>query len=300
MGLDGGVLIATVNVNGVRAAFRRGMGEWLAARRPDVLLLQETRAGAEHLREHLAADWHVAHAESVTKGRAGVAIASRLPARAVRIGLDTAASNSGRWIEADLELPGGADLTVVSAYIHSGTLETPSIAEKYAFLDLITARLGVLRNAGGYVVVGGDVNIAHRDVDLKNWKGNLRAAGCLPEERAYRDRWLAAGWVDLGRRLGGEGPGPYTWWSWRGKAFDNDAGWRIDYQIASPEFAALAVKAEVDRAASYAERFSDHAPLVVSYGLTGTTASLSAWAVRGPGRGEAGGARGPDRRDFAR
>lgn len=274
MGLDGGVLVATVNVNGVRAAFRRGMGGWLAARRPDVLLLQETRAGEVHLRDHLDVEWHVAHAESATKGRAGVAIASRLPMRAVRIGLDEGvASNTGRWVEADLELPDGAALTVVSTYIHSGTLETPSMAEKYAFLDLITARLTDLRDRGGYVVVGGDVNIAHRDVDLKNWKGNLRAAGCLPDERAYLDRWLAAGWVDLGRRLGGEGPGPYTWWSWRGKAFDNDAGWRIDYQIASPGLAALAVTAEVDRAASYAERFSDHAPLVVDYDLARTTTS---------------------------
>jgi len=269
MGLDGGVLIATVNVNGVRAAFRRGMGEWLTARRPDVLLLQETRAGEEHLRDHLdTGTWHLAHAECATKGRSGVAIATRLPMRAVRVGLDHGVvSNSGRWVEADLELPDGAALTVVSTYIHSGTLETPSMAEKYAFLDLITARLADLRDQGGLVVVGGDVNIAHRDVDLKNWKGNLKAAGCLPAERAYLDRWFEAGWVDLARRLGGDGPGPYTWWSWRGKAFDNDAGWRIDYQIASPGLAARALTAEVDRAPSYAERFSDHAPFVVRYDL---------------------------------
>jgi len=270
MGLDGRVLtIATVNVNGIRAAFRRGMGDWLEARRPDVLLLQETRAGDEHLRDHLDTDtWDLAHAECSTKGRAGVAIASRLPMRAVRIGLDRGvATNSGRWVEADLALPDGATVTVVSTYIHSGTLDTPSMAEKYAFLDLVTTRLGELRDQGGYAVVGGDVNIAHRDVDLKNWKGNLKAAGCLPAERAYLDSWFGEGWVDLGRRLGGDGPGPYTWWSWRGKAFDNDAGWRIDHQIASPGLAARALTAEVDRAPSYAERFSDHAPLVVSYDL---------------------------------
>jgi exodeoxyribonuclease-3 len=272
MRLDDGVLVATVNVNGIRAAFRRGMAGWLAVRRPDVVLLQETRAGEEHLRDHLdAATWHLAHAESATKGRAGVTIASRLPMRAVRVGLDQGVvSNSGRWVEAELELPDGGVLTVVSTYIHSGTLQTPSMAEKYVFLDLITARLSDLRDAGD-VVVGGDVNIAHRDVDLKNWKGNLNAAGCLPDERAYLDRWFGAGWVDVGRRLGGAGPGPYTWWSWRGKAFDNDAGWRIDYQIATPGLAARARTSEVDRAPSYAERFSDHAPLVVDYDLPGAT-----------------------------
>lgn len=265
------VLIATANVNGIRAAFRRGMGAWLAARRPDVLLLQETRAGEEHLRDHLdPAAWHLAHAESATKGRAGVAIASRLPVAAVRVGLgpDGVATNSGRWVEADLELPDGGPLTVVSTYVHSGTVGQPSMAEKLAFLDLVTERLGELGAAGGRAVVGGDLNTTHRNVDLKNWKGNLRSAGCLPEERAYLDRWFDdLGWVDVHRHLAGPGPGPYTWWSWRGKAFDNDAGWRIDYQLASPALATAGVRAEVDRAPSYAERWSDHAPLVVQYAL---------------------------------
>lgn len=262
--------IATVNVNGIRAAFRRGMGEWLAERAPDVLLLQEVRAPDEMLSEFFApAQWDLAHHESMTKGRSGVAIASRLPMRGVRIGLDHGvATNSGRWVEADVELPGGGALTVVSTYIHSGTVGTPSMEEKYAFLDLVTARMDALREAGGYALVAGDVNIAHREVDIKNWKGNLKKSGFLPEERAYLDRWFdELGWHDLGRRLGGDGPGPYTWWSWRGQAFDTDAGWRIDYQIATPLLASAAVSAQVDRAPSYAERWSDHAPLVVRYDL---------------------------------
>ena len=268
MGLDDTVLtIATVNVNGIRAAYRRGMGEWVEARRPDVLLLQEVRAPQEMVGDVLpAAAWDLAHAESETKGRSGVAIASRLPMRAVRIGLgDGLPSSSGRWVETDLDLPGGEVLTVVSTYVHSGTVGTPSMEQKYGFLDLITSRLAELRGGGGLAVLAGDVNIAHQNADLKNWKGNLKAAGFLPEERAYLDRWFDAGWVDLGRRLGGDGPGPYTWWSWRGQAFDNDSGWRIDYQVASPELAVRALKAEVDRAPSYADRFSDHAPLVVTY-----------------------------------
>jgi exodeoxyribonuclease-3 len=192
---------------------------------------------------------------------------------AVRVGLDQGVTaNTGRWVEADLELahPDGGPartLTVVSTYIHSGTLGTPSMDEKLVFLELVTARMAELAGEGRLAVVAGDVNIAHRNVDIKNWKGNLKAAGFLPEERAYVDRWLDAGWRDLGRELGGEGPGPYTWWSWRGKAFDNDAGWRIDYQLATPALADTAATAVVERAESYDRRWSDHAPLVVEYRL---------------------------------
>jgi exodeoxyribonuclease III len=276
MAENGPVLsIATANVNGLRAAFKRGMGGWLDTRKPDVLLLQEVRAPDDLLAEYLPTDvWDLAHAESEAKGRSGVAIASRLPMRAIRIGLgDGVPGNTGRWVEADLELPPTDDapaqvLTVISTYIHSATVGTPSLDEKYAFLDRVTARMAELVGSGGLAVVAGDVNIAHRNVDIKNWKGNLKAAGFLPEERAYLDRWFdELGWRDLGRDLGGDGPGPYTWWSWRGKAFDNDAGWRIDYQIATPALAQKAVSAVVERAPSYDQRWSDHAPLVVEYDL---------------------------------
>jgi exodeoxyribonuclease-3 len=116
-------------------------------------------------------------------------------------------------------------------------------------------------------VVTGDLNVAHREADLKNWKGNLGRAGFLPEERAYLDRWVSedGGWVDVHRSLSGAGPGPYTWWSWRGSAFDRDVGWRIDYQLATRPLAERAVKAVAARAASYAERWSDHAPVVATY-----------------------------------
>jgi len=123
-----------------------------------------------------------------------------------------------------------------------------------------------LRASGRHVLLTGDLNVAHREVDLKNWKGNLKSAGFLPEERAWFDQMFdELKWVDVARQLSGEGPGPYSWWSWRGKAFDNDAGWRIDYQIATPQLAEKAVDAAVDRAPSYAERWSDHAPVVVTY-----------------------------------
>jgi len=261
--------VSTVNVNGIRAAYRRGMGEWLAARDPQILLLQEVRASDEILADHLGPDWHLVHRAGAAKGRNGVAIASRFPLAAVRSGLGQGnvepEDQIGRWVEADLDPPGGEPMTVASVYIHSGTAGTPSMDDKYAFLDSVTDRLGELMAGGRDVVVGGDVNIAHTEADIKNWKGNRNSAGFLPAERAYLDAWLAAGWVDLGRHLGGDGPGPYTWWSYRGKAYDNDAGWRIDYQYATPDLAGRAVSAEVDRAATYADRFSDHAPLTVRY-----------------------------------
>jgi exodeoxyribonuclease-3 len=277
VGEDARVLtVATVNVNGIRAAFRRGMGDWLAARRPDVLLMQEVRASDEIVDDLLDDGWHVAHQASDIKGRAGVAVASRVPVEAVRVGLAAHAGDgapeppvdSGRWVEVDVTTEGGERLTAVSAYIHSGTAGTPSMDEKYAYLDKVTARLGELATGGGAVVVGGDLNVAHREVDIKNWKGNRKAAGFLPEERAYLDRWFdELGWVDLGRRFGGDGPGPYTWWSWRGQAFVNDSGWRIDYQLATPELAVRAKSVEVDRAETYEARFSDHAPVVAVYDL---------------------------------
>lgn len=260
--------IATVNVNGIRAAFRRGMGQWLEVRRPDVLALQEVRAGDDQLSDHLGPGWHVAHARCDTPGRAGVAIASRRPVTAVRVGLGSPRpETSGRWVEVELDAPDGAPLTVASVYVHKGEAGTARMAEKYAFLDEATARLADLAATGGRAVVGGDLNVAHTERDLKNWRGNVRHAGFLPDERAYLDRWRDLGWVDVARHLAGEGPAAYTWWSWRGKAFDTDAGWRIDYQWTTAPLAARARAAVVDRAPSYAERFSDHAPLVVTYDL---------------------------------
>lgn len=271
--------VATANVNGIRAAMRRGMDGWVAERSPDVLLLQEVRA-PDAVLDGFFDGWHVAHQASDIKGRAGVAVASRLPVHAVRVGLEAhgphgepePAVDTGRWVECDLELPGGGLLTVVSAYIHSGSTwpaDNPvKMVEKYAYLEKVTARLAELAASATPALVAGDLNIAHQNVDIANWKGNLKNAGFLPEERAYLDRWFGAlGWTDLGRAHGGEGPGPYTWWTWRGQAFDKDTGWRIDYQLANPALAPAAVKVEVDKAPTYDERWSDHAPVVATYDL---------------------------------
>ncbi|CAG7574129.1 exodeoxyribonuclease-3 [Barrientosiimonas humi] len=259
------MLLITANVNGIRAAARRGGLAWLAAQEPDVLSLQEVRATRDQLESALAgtpfADWHLAYAEGVS-GRAGVAVLSRGPIARTAVDLPVA-QGQGRWIEAEVQVPGGPALTVLSAYVHTGEAGTPVQEEKFALLDAIGGRLEELRDQ--HVVLTGDLNVCHTARDLKNWKGNRGKAGFLPEEQERLTGWAERGWVDLGRRQAGDVDGPYTWWSWRGKAFDNDAGWRIDYAIASPPLAERPVEVVVGRAPTYAERWSDHAPLVVRW-----------------------------------
>lgn len=276
--------IATVNVNGIRAAYnpqkKQTMQQWLAERDIDILCLQEVRAPDAKLRELLdESQWEILHQEAAAKGRAGVAVATRkdtagAPSRlggapvATRLGLPglEGPEHTGRWAEADYALPNGQTLTVVSVYVHSGEVDTVRQEHKYAFLEQMLVRLPELARHADHVVVMGDLNVGHTELDIKNWKGNVKNSGFLPEERAYFDRFFGElGYVDVARKLAGEVPGPYTWWSYRGQAFDNDAGWRIDYQMATPELADRAQQAVVDRAPSYDTRFSDHAPLVVDY-----------------------------------
>lgn len=271
--------IASVNVNGVRAAYRNGMGDWLASRDVDILALQEVRADTSHLEELLGEEWNILHDAATAKGRAGVALASRRNAEIHRVELGAVDFDSaGRWLEADYRV-GDQIITVVSTYVHSGEADTPKQVEKYKFLDAMEARLPELVAHSKYALVLGDLNVGHRTLDIKNWKGNVKRAGFLPYERAYFDRFVGAegeaeynngaglGWVDVGRKWAGEVEGPYSWWSNRGQAFDNDTGWRIDYHLASPALAATVANYTIDRAPSYAERWSDHAPVVVDYAI---------------------------------
>lgn len=268
--------IATVNVNGIRAAFNKlrgqssGIAEWLEACEADVVTLQEVRAPDAVVHDLLAdSGYHVVHTAAAAKGRAGVAVLSRTEPSAHRVGNgDDHFDDAGRWIESDVLLADGSTLTVVSAYVHSGEAGTPKQDDKMRFLDAMTARMQAIGAGDGHGVVTGDLNVGHTERDIKNWKGNRTKSGFLPEERAYFDRWFdELGWSDVHRALAGDVEGPYTWWSMRGKAFDNDAGWRIDYQLATADLAAAARAARVDRADSWAERWSDHAPLVVDYDL---------------------------------
>lgn len=264
--------ITTVNVNGIRAALRKGMGEWMAAAESPIITLQEVRAADDIVFDVLAdSGYRIQSADAEAKGRAGVAVLSRTEPEATRTGIgDDYFDAAGRWIESDFRLEDGSLLTVVSAYVHSGEVDTPKQADKYRFLDAMLVRLPELADHADHAVLTGDLNVCHTELDLKNWKANRKKAGFLLEERAYFDRFFSdSGYVDVHRQLSGEVPGPYTWWSMRGKAFDNDAGWRIDYQAATPGLAETAVTARVDRAASWGERWSDHAPLVIDYEVPG-------------------------------
>ena len=265
--------VVTVNVNGIRAAARRGGMDWLHQIKADVICLQEVRATHAQLHEVLSQSplksFHVVHAPAPQLGRAGVAILMKDEPldRRERSGVD-GLDNSGRWVEADVASPWGP-ITVASVYVHTGEADSPKQLEKYAFLDVMDTRLKSLRTRAtrrkGHVIVCGDFNVAHREIDIKNWRGNLTSAGFLPQERAYLDRWFQRDWIDLGRSLGGPGPGPYTWWSWRGRGFDTDGGWRIDYVLSTAALAERAKKAVVGKAPTYAERWSDHAPLTVTF-----------------------------------
>ncbi|MFE4965608.1 exodeoxyribonuclease III [Streptomyces sp. NPDC056660] len=262
--------VTSVNVNGLRAAAKKGFVEWLAETSADVLCLQEVRAEPQQLPEGVRAPggWHVVHAPAAAKGRAGVSLYTRREPDRVRVGFGSHEFDaSGRYVEVDL--PG---VTVASLYLPSGEVGTERQDEKYRFMDEFLAYLKELRERaaadGREVVVCGDWNIAHQQTDLKNWRGNTKNSGFLPEER----EWLGSvldpadgGYVDVVRALHPEVEGPYSWWSYRGRAFDNDAGWRIDLAVATPGLAARAVKAVVERAASHDERWSDHAPVTVVF-----------------------------------
>lgn len=262
--------VTSANVNGLRAAAKKGFVEWLADTSADVLCLQEVRAEPQQLPEGVRAPegWHVVHAPAAAKGRAGVSLYTRREPDRVRIGFGSAEfDTSGRYVEADL--PG---VTVASLYLPSGEVGTARQDEKVRFMAEFLVYLKNLRERaaadGREVVVCGDWNIAHQQADLKNWRANQKSSGFLPEERAWLSRVFDetdGGYVDVVRALHPDVEGPYSWWSYRGRAFDTNAGWRIDLAVATPGLAGRAVKGFVERAASHDERWSDHAPVTVVF-----------------------------------
>ncbi|GAA2554973.1 exodeoxyribonuclease III [Pseudonocardia hydrocarbonoxydans] len=261
------LVVTSVNVNGIRAAAAKGFAGWLAATAADVVCLQETRAQPEEIPPGLFDGWHARFAPCLSaKGRSGVAILSRAEPGAVRTGIeDDEFAGSGRYLEVDL--PG---VTIASLYLPNGTVGTPKQDEKDRFLASFAPYLALRREKAAAedreVLVCGDWNIAPAQADIRNWRGNVRNSGFLPHER----EWLAAlrrdGWVDVVRERHPGVDGPYSWWSYRGRAFDNDTGWRIDHHVATPGLGARARSAVVERAASHAQRWSDHAPVTVEYG----------------------------------
>ncbi len=253
--------IITANLNGIRSAATKGFFDWLAAQDADLVCVQELKAQVGDMRAVLLNPpgfyGYFHYAEK--KGYSGVGIYCRRQPDQIIEGLGIADIDAeGRYIEAVF-----GRLSVISLYMPSGSSSEERQAAKFGFMERFWPRLQELRQAGREVVICGDWNIAHKEIDLRNWKGNLKNSGFLPEERAWLTRVFdELGWVDVHRRLCPDATGEaYTWWSNRGQARANNVGWRIDYQIATPGIAAAARSAAVfkDR------RFSDHAPLLIDY-----------------------------------
>lgn len=297
--------IATFNVNGIRAAHRRGFLGWLAESGSDVVALQEVRCPVEALPENAFGGYHASYDPGARAGRNGVAVLTRRPPAAVRswsgkawrtepdaIAVSAAPgplarglrdfATEGRYVEVDL-----ADraLTVASLYLPKGGLpahlqrpgnmrEKPDAGARYQrkmdFLDGFARQLRRSRRyalaQGREFVLLGDLNIAHSRLDLTNWRSANRAVGFLPEERDWLARQLGPRTlVDVQRSLRPGEPGPWSWWSWLGSSFEKDVGWRIDYHLASPRLAAVATQARTERPTSRELRISDHAAVVVDY-----------------------------------
>ena len=253
--------IITLNCNGLRSSASKGVFDWLSTQDADVICLQETRAHADQRAKHggFCMDGMDAYFEDAQRpGYSGVALyARRRPDQLIRgIGID-AFDSEGRWLEARW-----GDLSVVSLYLPSGSSSQERQDFKFQTMDWLGAHLEQLRASGRQYVICGDVNIAHREIDLKNWRSNRKNSGFLPEERAWMDQLLDQHWCDSFRQLYPE-VAEYTWWSNRGRAWDNNVGWRIDCQLVSRNLADSLRGASIFRE----QRFSDHAPYTVDFQL---------------------------------
>ncbi|WP_395375625.1 exodeoxyribonuclease III [Marinicella sp. W31] len=253
--------IITLNANGIRAAQRKGFFDWFAQEKPDVVCIQETKAQLDQLAPDLfiPQGYHFFQSDAVKKGYSGVSVYCKQEPKAVQYGIDWQPFDSeGRWLQVDLE-----DLTVVSLYLPSGTSGDERQNFKYASMDKLEVVLQRMIDREKPFVVCGDWNIAHKKIDIKNWRGNQKNSGFLPEERAWMTKLFEEfGLVD-GFRETDDREEQYTWWSNRGQAWANNTGWRIDYHIASEN-----LKGKVKTAGIYKdERFSDHAPLTLEYDL---------------------------------
>lgn len=253
--------IISLNLNGIRSAWSKNVLPWAVAQQADIICLQELKAQLPDLVPEMLSPngMHAFYHYAEKKGYSGVGIWSRNEPDQVIEGFDGGEFDAeGRYIRADF-----GNLSVISLYLPSGSSSPERQEAKFRFLEVFYPHMQALRAEGREVVLCGDWNIAHQEIDLKNWKSNKKNSGFLPEERA----WLTAlfnqqGWVDVYRQRYPEvAAEAYTWWSNRGQAWANNVGWRIDYQIATPGIAATVYQAAVYKA----ERFSDHAPLTIDY-----------------------------------
>lgn len=255
--------IISVNLNGIRSAANKGFYAWLAQQQADVVCMQELKAQAANMTPQMLQPdgfyGYFHYAEK--KGYSGVGIYCRQQPDTVISGLDiTDIDVEGRYLEVRF-----GNLSLVSLYLPSGSSGPERQAFKFSVMERFMPHLESLRASGRDVIICGDWNIAHQEIDLKNWKGNRKNSGFLPEERAWlTDLFGRVGWCDVYRRLHPQTTEEcYTWWSNRGQAWARNVGWRIDYHIATPQVAALARSAAIYKD----ERFSDHAPLTIDYEL---------------------------------
>ena len=255
--------IITINVNGIRAAARKGFFSWLDKQKADVVCVQETKAQIHQLEVDpifFPAKYHCYYVDAEKKGYSGVAVYSKhKPSKVIRKYGDDEFDNEGRYLE--LQFNG---LAIVSLYAPSGSSSDERQQAKFRFMDSFMQHLKNLKRRHKEYIICGDWNIAHKEIDLKNWRGNKKNSGFLPEERAWLDTLFNdVGYVDVFREINQQ-EDQYTWWSNRGQAWAKNVGWRIDYHIASQK-----LKNAAKRVAIYkAERFSDHAPLTIDYDLT--------------------------------
>lgn len=254
--------VISFNANGIRAAARKGFFDWLPQQDADVVCVQETKAQADQLRDPVfhPDGYACYYCDAEKKGYAGTALYVRREPEEINrtLGFDEF-DREGRWCEARFN-----DLVIASLYLPSGTSSEERLAAKMRFHELFLPHLQELKDDGRHVIICGDWNTAHTEIDLANPKGNARNSGFLPEERAWLDRAFdEVGMVDAFRVVHPDMPGLYTWWSNRGRAWEKNVGWRIDYQIVTPT-----LKGTIRDAWIYTdERFSDHAPLVMDYQL---------------------------------
>lgn len=247
--------IITCNVNGIRSAQRKGFFEWVVTQHADFICLQETKAQNDQIMR--LDNYHLFQHDAVKPGYSGVAIYAKKPPKSFshKLGF-SCADTEGRFIQLDYP-----NYSVVSLYLPSGTSGDHRQAEKYAFMEKFEVFLK--KHCSTTMVIAGDWNIAHKNIDLKNWRSNQKHSGFLPEERAWLDKVFdEIGWVDAFRVVNQEAD-QYTWWSNRGRAYEKNVGWRIDYQITSPS-----LRSKIQRASIYKDtKFSDHAPLIVDYAV---------------------------------
>ena len=251
--------IITLNVNGIRAAARKGVFEWLITQEADVICFQETKAQAHQLDDdaYRLPGYERYFHDAQKRGYSGVAIYSKHVPRKVTVGLGwPEADNEGRYIQLDFE-----NMSVASVYFPSGTSGDARQAVKFDFLKRFMEHLNAIQAHEKRMIFCGDVNIAHKQIDIKNWQANQKNSGFLPEERAWMDELIEThGFVDCFRKVN-QAPHEYSWWSNRGQARANNVGWRLDYQLATPALHSEVVSAEIYRE----KQFSDHAPVMIQY-----------------------------------